>query len=43
MYFYFFVCFLEELIKNIEDVLQMTAQNKLQAVKYKPAAKQLSR
>lgn len=31
-------CFLEELIKGIEEVLQMTVQNKMQAVEDKPAA-----
>ena len=32
------ICTLEELIRNIEDVLQTIVQNKLRAVKDKPAA-----
>lgn len=33
-----FVCFSKELIKDIEDVLQVIVQNKVRAVKDKPAA-----
>lgn len=33
-----FFCFLEVVIRDIEDVLQMTAQNKLRAAEDKTAA-----
>lgn len=33
-----FFCFLEELIKDVEEILQMGVQNKLRAVKDKAVA-----